>query len=52
MRNPLLLASALLLTFAAPVLGGEFRWESDLEAAEARAHKEQKPLLVVFRCLP
>tara|TARA_R110002072_G_C7679946_1_gene511317 strand:- start:43 stop:201 length:159 start_codon:yes stop_codon:yes gene_type:complete len=52
MRTSLLLVPALLLAFAAPLLAGDFPWETDLAAAEKRALSEGKPLLIVFRCLP
>ncbi len=30
--------------------GSELRWESDPDVARARAAREGKPVLVVFRC--
>jgi hypothetical protein len=53
MRSISLLASCLILALASPLWGGEeFPWKTDLAAAEEQALAENKPLLVVFRCLP
>lgn len=52
MRSLTLLAF-LTLSLASPLLAGEdFPWKTDLAAAEKQAQAENKPLLIVFRCLP
>ena len=50
-RNRLLSAAAfaMLAVLAAPKPQEDFDWMSNLDAARAKARKEGRPLLVVFR---
>ena len=46
---PLLVLLAAATAHAAPE---PFAWETDLPAARKRADRENKPLVVLFRCVP
>jgi hypothetical protein len=52
MRPLALLAAAAALPLAAQETATphEIAWQTDFAAARAQAHKEHKPLCVLFRC--